>query len=118
MLLIRAPIGRRAAELEFRHAREAHIVRPTNMGEMSDDDFEKFFFIRHNEKGVTFERWRHVHGCGRFFNAVRNTVTDEIMMTYRAGEPKPDIQALEQNLALTQDAGVSGSSVTVEDDKS
>ncbi len=38
---------------------------------MSDEEFEKFFFIRDNRKGVVFERWRHVHGCGRFFNAAR-----------------------------------------------
>ena len=26
----------------------------------------------------------------RFFNAVRDTVTDKFVMTYKAGEPKPD----------------------------
>ena len=29
-----------------------------------------------NPKGLHVERWRHVHGCGRFFNAVRDTVSD------------------------------------------
>ena len=28
--------------------------------------------------------------CGRFFNAVRHTVSDRILMTYKAGEPRPD----------------------------
>ena len=27
----------------------------------------------------------------RFFNAVRDTVTDKFVMTYKAGEPKPDL---------------------------
>ena len=34
------------------------------------------------------ERWRHIHGCGRFFNAVRDTVSDKFEVTYKAGEPR------------------------------
>ena len=51
-------------------------------------------FIRSNPKGVHFERWRHVNGCGRFFNAVRETVGDKFLSTYKAGEPRPDIATL------------------------
>jgi len=58
-----------------------------------EEDFEKFFFIRSNPKGVHFERWRHVHGCARFFNAARDTVTDRFLMTYKAGEPRPEFDA-------------------------
>ena len=61
------------------------------MAEISDEDFEAFFFLRDNVKGVTFERWRHIHGCGRFFNAARDTVSDKFVTTYKAGEPKPDL---------------------------
>ena len=32
-----------------------------------------------------------MHGCARFFNAVRDTVTDKFLMTYKAGEPKPEL---------------------------
>lgn len=92
MLLIRCPYcEEECPELEFRHAGEAHIERPAEITELSDDDFEKFFFIRQNPKGLIFERWRHIHGCGRFFNAARDTVTDKFHLTYKAGEPKPDI---------------------------
>ena len=112
MLLIRCPYCEdERPELEFRHAGEAHIARPTNMADISDEDFEKFFFIRDNPKGVTFERWRHIHGCARFFNAARDTVTDKILMTYKAGEPKPDIAQPEKTVALTVDPGVSGRSL-------
>lgn len=76
-------------EIEFHCEGEAHIERPSNMADISDAEFEKFFFIRENQKGLVYERWRHVHGCGRFFNAVRHTVSDKIIMTYKAGEPKP-----------------------------
>jgi sarcosine oxidase subunit delta len=47
--------------------------------------------MRTNPKGLHAERWRHTSGCGRFFNAIRHTVTDKFVMTYKAGEPKPDI---------------------------
>lgn len=92
MLLIRCPYcGEERPELEFRHAGEAHLVRPSTIADMSDEDFEGYFFIRQNPKGLVYERWRHVHGCGRFFNAVRDTVSDRFVMTYKAGEPKPDL---------------------------
>jgi sarcosine oxidase subunit delta len=92
MLLIRCPYcEEERPELEFRHAGEAHIARSGDIAAISDDEFEKFFFIRSNPKGIVFERWRHIHGCARFFNAARNTVTDKFLMTYKAGEPKPEI---------------------------
>ena len=94
MLLIRCPYcDEERPELEFRHAGEAHLVRPSNMAEMSDEDFEGYFFIRQNPKGLVYERWRHMHGCARFFNAVRDTVSDKFLMTYRAGENRPAVPA-------------------------
>ena len=35
-------------------------------------------------KALHAERWRHMHGCGRFFNALRDTVSDRILATYRS----------------------------------
>jgi sarcosine oxidase subunit delta len=94
MLLIRCPYCEEdRPELEFRHAGEAHIARPANIAAESDEDFQTFFFIRSNPKGIVYERWRHIHGCARFFNAVRDTVTDKFVTTYKAGEPKPDVVA-------------------------
>ncbi len=63
---------------------------------MSDDDWQQFLFMRDNVKGDHFERWRHLHGCGRFFNAVRNTITDKFLTTYEAGAPRPDLAALKE----------------------
>ena len=92
MLLIRCPYcEEERPELEFRGAGEAHIARPANMAAISDEEFERFFFIRENRKGVVFERWRHISGCGRFFNAARDSVSDKFVTTYKAGEPKPDL---------------------------
>ena len=95
MLLIYCPYcEEERPEIEFRYAGEAHIDRPTDIASISDEAFEAFFFLRDNPKGLAYERWRHVHGCGRFFNAVRDTVSDKILITYKAGEPPPDVAAL------------------------
>ena len=101
MLLIHCPYcEEERPELEFRNAGEAHIARSANLTGETDEDFEKFLFIRSNPKGLIYERWRHIHGCARFFNAVRDTVSDRFVMTYKAGEPKPEIAvAANQNAA-------------------
>lgn len=92
MLLIRCPYCEEdRPELEFRHSGEAHLVRPTGDGETSDEAFADYLFRRDNPKGKALERWRHVHGCGRFFNALRDTHTDKFVMTYKQGEPRPNL---------------------------
>lgn len=74
MLLIHCPYcNETLPEAEFTYAGEAHITRPGP--EVSDAEWEEFLFLRNNPKGPHFERWRHFHGCGRFFNAVRDTVS-------------------------------------------
>ena len=53
MLLIRCPYcEEERPELEFRNAGEAHIARAADIAAISDEDFEKFFFIRSNPKGI------------------------------------------------------------------
>ena len=94
MLLIRCPFCEmERPELEFRHGGQAHVVRPADPASVSDEDWVAYLYWRDNPKGIHAERWRHTHGCGRFFNAVRHTVTDRIIATYRPGEPRPDIEA-------------------------
>jgi sarcosine oxidase subunit delta len=90
MLLIDCPWCGRRPEIEFRHAGEAHIRRPVGP-EISDTQWEAFLYKRANEKGLIAERWRHVHGCGRFFNALRHSVTDVFVATYKPGEPRPEL---------------------------
>ncbi|SNT75614.1 sarcosine oxidase subunit delta [Paracoccus seriniphilus] len=96
MLLIHCPYcDATLPELEFAYAGEAHIARPADPSKLSDEEWRDFLFIRSNVKGVHAERWRHVHGCGRFFNALRDTVSDRFLITYRAGEARPDMTELE-----------------------
>jgi sarcosine oxidase subunit delta len=100
MLLIRCPYCETdRPELEFRYGGEAHVARARHPSSVPDDAWADFLYMRTNPKGVHVERWRHTHGCGRFFNAVRHTVTDRFMATYKAGEPKPDLDALARETA-------------------
>ena len=102
MLLIRCPYCEQdRPELEFRNMGEAHIARPAFSEAITDDQWEGFLYTRSNTKGLIAERWRHIHGCARFFNAVRHTVTDKFVMTYKQGEPKPDLAALAEQLAAS-----------------
>lgn len=95
MLLIHCPYCQETLpELEFAYAGEAHIARPAQPSEVSDEEWRNFLFIRNNVKGPHYERWRHVHGCGRFFNAVRDTVSDRFLTTYQVGAPRPDLADL------------------------
>jgi sarcosine oxidase, subunit delta len=89
MLLIPCPWCGERPEMEFRYGGEAHIARPDDPGILSDQAWGEFLYMRGNPKGTHRERWRHLHGCGRFFNCVRDTVSDRILATYKPGEPKP-----------------------------
>lgn len=82
-------------EIEFRHAGEAHVARAADPSQLSDQEWAEFLYFRSNAKGVHAERWRHVHGCGRFFNALRDTVSDRFLVTYKAGAARPELPAQE-----------------------
>ena len=90
MLLIHCPYCEAdRSELEFVYAGEAHIARPVNPSALNDEEWRNFLFIRSNSRGLHFERWRHLHGCGRYFNAARDTVSDKFLLTYKAGSARP-----------------------------
>ena len=91
MLLIECPYCGKRPELEFSHGGQAHIARAKNPADLSAQDWTDFLYMRSNIKGVHAERWRHTHGCGRYFNALRDTTTDHFLATYKAGEPRPAV---------------------------
>lgn len=90
MLLIPCPYCGPRPEIEFAYGGEANIARPKNPALLDDDQWAEFLFLRTNPKGLHFERWRHIHGCARFFNAMRDTVSDRFLATYEVGQPRPD----------------------------
>ena len=94
MLLITCPCcGVDAEETELHAGGEAHLKRygPGS----SDEDFQSYLFDRKNPRGVHFERWRHVNGCGKWFLAARCTTTLEVFGTYLAQTPAPPAEIIE-----------------------
>jgi sarcosine oxidase, subunit delta len=89
MLLIKCPYCGARPELEFVYGGEAHLVRAPDGERLADEQWAGYLYLRSNTKGVHAERWRHTHGCARFFNALRDTTSDEIVATYRVGESAP-----------------------------
>lgn len=97
MLLIACPYCGPRPEIEFVARGEAHVARPA--ADADPQAIAEALYVRDNTRGLLAERWRHLHGCGRFFNAVRHTVTDKFVTTYRVGDPRPDLAALAEELA-------------------
>ncbi len=93
MLLLTCPWCGERDEHEFHCGGEAHIVRPTESERMSDGDWGDYVFFRQNPKGVHYERWCHDHGCRRWFNVARSTVSHDILAIYKLGEEKPEVEA-------------------------
>jgi len=56
---------------------------------VSAEEWAHYLYLRDNSRGVHAERWRHTHGCGRFFNALRDTTSDQFLATYKVGETPP-----------------------------
>ncbi len=92
MLLIDCPWCGPRAESEFGYGGEAHIARPKNPEKLSDEDWGDYVFMRANVKGVLLERWCHSHGCRRWFNLARDTVSYRILAVYRMGEKPPKLE--------------------------
>lgn len=91
MFLIKCPYCGERDQSEFSYGGEAHIARPTNSAELSDEEWAEYVFMRTNTKGVFAERWVHAAGCHKWFNALRNTATDEFLAIYKAGDKPPEV---------------------------
>jgi sarcosine oxidase subunit delta len=93
MLIIDCPYCGPRPELEFAHGGQAHVARPADPSRSTDAEWTEYLYLRKNTRGIYAERWRHARGCGRFFNALRDTTTDQFLATYRAGENPPAVAA-------------------------
>ena len=89
MLQIPCPFCGVRDEDEFRWGGQSHITRPGL--DATETAWADYLFNRDNPKGVHYERWLHVFGCGRWFNIARDTVSHEVLAVYRMGEPKPPL---------------------------
>jgi sarcosine oxidase, subunit delta len=89
VLLIPCPWCGRRDEVEFRCGGEANIVRPPDPDAVSDAEWAAYLYLRANPKGVLAERWVHNHGCRRWFNLLRDTVTHRIVGAFKIGDEPP-----------------------------
>ena len=92
MLVVTCPVcGITGDETDFHAGGQAHVARPatTNAEGISDESQKDYLFIRHNPKGLHFERWRGDRGFGKWFQAARDTVTMEFKAYYGITELPP-----------------------------
>jgi sarcosine oxidase subunit delta len=93
MLQIDCPWCGARAETEFTCGGEGGIVRPGATDSLTDAQWGDYVFMRRNPKGALFEQWRHSSGCGRWFNALRDTVTYRFGATWKIGDETPAVAA-------------------------
>ncbi len=86
MLLISCPWCGPRAEIEFSYGGEAHITRPIESENLSDEQWADYLFMRTNRKGAHREMWNHSAGCRRWFNVQRDTVSYKILDIYKLDE--------------------------------
>jgi len=87
MLKIACPWCGERDEMEFAYGGQAHVAYPKDPHALSDEEWAQYIFMRDNPKGIFHERWMHRHGCRRWFNLTRHTVTHEITAVYKPGDP-------------------------------
>ena len=86
MLIVTCPVcGAHGDETDFHAGGQAHVRRPATHDpvNVTDEDHRDYLFVRHNPKGLHFERWRCDRGCGKWFHAARDTVTMEFKAFYK-----------------------------------
>jgi sarcosine oxidase subunit delta len=89
MLIIECPWCGPRAESEFAYGGEGGIARPLATESMSDEQWGDYVFMRKNPKGLHHEQWRHASGCGKWFNALRDTVSYRFHGTWKIGAEPP-----------------------------
>ena len=91
MLLIRCPWCGDRPEPEFGYGGQAHVSYPADPDSLSDQEWAEYIFFRSNPRGAFAERWVHSAGCRRWFNAIRDTVNNDILAVYPPGEAAPEV---------------------------
>jgi sarcosine oxidase subunit delta len=92
MLVVTCPVcGAEGDETDFHYGGQAHVARPAKSDPtgITDSQQRDYLFIRHNPKGLHFERWRCDRGCGKWFHAARDTVTMDFKAFYGITELPP-----------------------------
>ncbi len=94
MLLIKCPVcGCEGDETDFHYGGEGHLTRPasTHPHKVSDDAQRDYLYVRKNPRGLHAERWLCERGCGKWFHALRDTMTMVISKTYLITDKMPSL---------------------------
>lgn len=91
-------------ETEYKYGGQAHVAYPADPSALSDEEWAEYLFFRDNPKGPFAERWCHSGGCRKWFNAVRDTRTYEVLHVYTSSDPRPVIDA-DQGAGMTNAGG-------------
>jgi heterotetrameric sarcosine oxidase delta subunit len=78
VILIPCPWCGDRDETEFSYGGQAGVPYPADPAALSDEEWSRFLFFRANPRGASHERWVHTHGCRRWFELTRDTVSHEI----------------------------------------
>ena len=82
MLILECPNCGPRNVSEFRHGGEVN-PRPTDPSAAGAAKWTDYLYMRRNVSGVETEWWYHRSGCGLWFLAERNTLTNQVLRTYR-----------------------------------
>lgn len=93
MLRIPCPWCGPRDELEFHYGGEAHVAAPPDPEQLDDLRWAEYLFLRRNPAGPWHERWYHVAGCRRWFDLVRDTVTQTIATAAPSDQEAADADA-------------------------
>lgn len=77
--LIRCPNCGERSVYEFRFGGE---VKPRPALDAADDEWLSYSYSKENAAGEHTEWWYHRFGCRQWFQAVRNTLTNEVLRTF------------------------------------
>ena len=91
MLQLKCPWCGLRDETEYHYGGQAHVPYPEDPSALTDEEWAQYLFFRDNPKGPFAERWSHSGGCRRWFNAIRDTRTYEVLAVYTNDEPRPDL---------------------------
>lgn len=87
MLLIDCPHCGPRDEVEFHYGGEAGVAYPADPHAVDDRAWAEFLFYRANPAGEFTERWQHSAGCRKWFHALRDTRSYEVLATAALGRP-------------------------------
>ncbi len=82
MLLLECPNCGARNVSEFRHGGEMN-PRPKDPMAVTPAEWTDYLYMRRNVSGVENEWWYHRGGCGLWFLAERDTLTNQVRRTYR-----------------------------------